>query len=136
MTVLRKYNSETSQWDIVFTGSVGPTGPTGPTGSSAVISNEQTSSYTLVLSDYGKMIEMNVSSANTLTVPADSSVNFDIGTQIMILQTGTGQTTITPDSGVTIYSKNSEYKLDAQWSSAVIIKRAADTWVALGDLVT
>ena len=82
------------------------------------------------------MIEMNVASANTLTIPANSSVAFDIGTQIMILQTGAGQTTITPDTGVTIYSKNSEFKLDAQWSSAVIIKRDADTWVALGDLVT
>lgn len=32
MTVLRKYNAGTSEWDIVFTGGDGPTGPTGPTG--------------------------------------------------------------------------------------------------------
>ena len=32
MTVLRKYNPSTSEWDIIFTGSDGPTGPTGATG--------------------------------------------------------------------------------------------------------
>jgi hypothetical protein len=32
MTVLRKYNTETSEWEIIFTGETGPTGPTGPSG--------------------------------------------------------------------------------------------------------
>jgi hypothetical protein len=91
------------------------------------------SSYTLVLSDDGKMIEMNVGSANNLTVPADGSVNFPVGTQVTILQTGTGQTTIVAASGATV-NATPGLKLRARWSSVTLIKRASNTWVALGDL--
>jgi hypothetical protein len=75
---------------------------------------------------------MNVASGNTITVPTDS-VAFPIGTQITILQTGTGQTTITPASGVTI-DRTPGLKLRAQWSSATLIKRGTNSWVAIGDL--
>lgn len=96
--------------------------------------NSQVASYTAVLSDAGKIIEINNGSANTLTVPPDSTSNFGIGSQITVLQTGTGQTTLTPGSGVTI-NGTPGLKLRAQWSSATLIKRSANTWVALGDLV-
>lgn len=95
--------------------------------------NNQTSSYTLVLSDADKIVEMNVASANNLTVPLDSSVNFSIGTQINILQTNSGQTTIVPTSGVTV-NATPGLKIRAQWSSVTLIKRAANSWVAVGDL--
>ena len=95
--------------------------------------NEQTASYTLVLSDVGKIVEMNVASANNLTVPPNSSVTFPIGSTISVLQTGSGQTTILAGSGVTI-NGTPGLKLRAQWSSATLIKRATDTWVAVGDL--
>jgi hypothetical protein len=92
-------------------------------------------SYTLVISDIGKIIEINNSSANTLTVPFDATLNFPTGTQLTILQTGVGQTTITPGTvGVTI-NGTPGLKLRTQWSSATLIKRAANTWVAIGDLV-
>lgn len=94
--------------------------------------NQQSSSYTLVIADSFKMIEM--SAGGTLTVPADSSVNFPIGTAIDILQTGSSQVTIGSALGVTI-NATPGLKLRAQWSSATIVKRAADTWVAMGDLV-
>jgi hypothetical protein len=95
--------------------------------------NAQVASYTLVIGDDGKIIEVSNASANTLTVPRDISVNFPVGTQIMIIQTGAGQTTITPAGGVTINSTPG-LKLRAQWSSATLLKRAADTWYATGDL--
>jgi hypothetical protein len=95
--------------------------------------NAQVASYTLVLADNGELIEMNNGSANNLTVPLDSSVNFPTGSQITILQTGAGQTTINPTGGVTI-NGTPGLKLRAQWSSATLIKRAANTWVAIGDL--
>lgn len=100
---------------------------------SIVVLNNQTSNYTLALSDSGKMIEMNVGTANNLTVPADNTVNFPIGMSIDILQVGAGQTTIVPASGVTI-NRSTGLKLRLQWSSATLIKRAANTWVAIGDL--
>lgn len=98
-------------------------------------SNQKTSSYTLILSDVGKMVEMGVATANNLTVPPDSSVNFPIGSQIVVVQTGVGQTTLTPGSGVTI-NGTPGLKLRAQWSSASLIKRGANTWIAFGDLIS
>jgi hypothetical protein len=97
-----------------------------------IVQNAQTGNYTLVLSDRNKMIEMNVGSGNTLTVPTNASVAFPVGTQIVILQTGAGQTTVS-GGGVTINGTPGT-KLRAQWSSATLIKRATDTWVLTGDL--
>lgn len=101
--------------------------------SSNVVTNAQTASYTLVLGDKDKLVEISNASANTLTVPLNSSVAFPVGTQITILQTGAGQTTIAGTGGVTV-NGTPGLKLRAQWSSVTLIKRATDTWVALGDL--
>jgi hypothetical protein len=95
--------------------------------------NAQGASYTLVLSDRSKLVEMSNGSVNYLYVPLNSSVSFPIGTQITILQTGTGQTIISPVSGVTV-NGTPGLKLRTQWASATLIKRGTDTWVALGDL--
>lgn len=96
---------------------------------------EKTASHTLILSDKDKLIEMNSSSANELTVPLNSSQAFPIGSQINILQTGTGQTTIAPVSGGVTINATPGLKLRAQWSSATLIKRAENVWVLAGDLV-
>ena len=97
------------------------------------ITNEQTASYTLALADTGKMVEMNVASANTLTVPPNSSVAFPVGATLTVLQTAAGQCTLTAGAGVTI-NGTPGLKLRAEWSSATLVKRATDTWVAIGDL--
>ena len=97
--------------------------------------NDQTgTSYTLVLTDDAKTVTMTNSSANTLTVPLNSSVAFPVGTQITIVQNGTGQTTIAYTSGVTIRSAGSALKLRVQYSSCTLIKTASDTWLMLGDI--
>lgn len=101
--------------------------------SSTVSFNQQTASYTLVLSDKDKVIEVSVGSANTITVPTNANVAYPIGSQIIILQTGSGQTTIAGDSGVTV-NGTPGLKLRAQWSAATLIKRGTDIWVAIGDL--
>ena len=93
----------------------------------------ETANYTLILSNADQIVEMNVGSANTLTVPPNSSVAFPIGTELTVLQTNTGQTTLTPGAGVTI-NGTPGLKLRTQWASAILIKRAENTWVAIGDL--
>jgi hypothetical protein len=98
------------------------------------IINAQVASYTLVLADKNKMVEISNASANTLTVPPNSSVAFPIGSTITILQTGAGQCTLTAGAGVTV-NGTPGLKLRTTWSSATLIKRATDTWVALGDMV-
>jgi hypothetical protein len=95
--------------------------------------NAQLASYTLVLSDRDKIVEISNASANTLTIPLNSSVAYPVGSQIQIIQTGSGQTTLTPTGGVTL-NGTPGLKLRTQWSSATLIKRATDTWIAIGDL--
>ena len=99
-----------------------------------IVANRQTVSYTLVLSDADKLVEMNVGSANNLTIPLNSSVAFATGTQILLAQYGAGQTTIVPTSGVTIRSNASKVKLNAQYSGATLIKIATDEWYLFGDI--
>lgn len=94
-----------------------------------------TSTYTLIVNDSAKQIEMNVSTANILYVPTDAAVNFPIGTSIIIVQTGTGQTTITPVTpATTTINGTPGLKLRTQWSTATLVKRAANLWIAFGDL--
>jgi hypothetical protein len=95
----------------------------------------KTANYTLIAEDSAKQIEMNVSSGNTLYIPTDASVNFPVGTSIIIAQVGTGQTTIaavTP--GTTTVNGTPGLKLRTQWSTATIVKRAANLWMVFGDL--
>jgi len=102
---------------------------------SEIPTNAQTASYTLVLADKSKVVEMNVVSANNLTVPLNATVAFPVGTQIHIVQVGAGQTTVVATGGVTINSTTT-LKTRAQWAAATLIKRAENTWVLLGDLAT
>jgi hypothetical protein len=97
--------------------------------------DQKTASYTLSLSDKNKMIEVNSSSATTITVPTNSTAEFPIGSQISILQTNTGQVTVAPVSGAVTVNATPGLKLRAQWSSATLIKRAENVWVLVGDLV-
>ena len=96
--------------------------------------NTQIASYPLVLSDAGKIVVMNVAGANNLTVPLNSSVPFDIGTQILIAQYGAGQTTIVATVGVTIRSSGGKLKLNVQYSLATLIKIATNEWMLAGDI--
>jgi hypothetical protein len=100
-----------------------------------ITTNRQTASYTLVLSDADKLVEMNVGSANNLTIPLNSSVAFATGTQILLAQYGAGQTTIVPTSGVTVRSNGAKLKLNVQYSGATLIKIGTDEWYLFGDIV-
>jgi hypothetical protein len=95
----------------------------------------KTANYTLVLTDKNKFIKMNITStANTVTVPLDSTVTFPEGAQIHIIQYGTGKTQIVGASGsVILYSTPGAF-LRAQYSSATLLKcAAANTWMLIGD---
>jgi hypothetical protein len=100
----------------------------------ALTANRQTASYTLVLGDATKLVEMNVASANNLTVPPNSSVAFATGTQILIAQYGAGQTTVVAGSGVTVRSSGGKLKLSGQYSGATLLKIATNEWYLFGDI--
>ncbi len=98
--------------------------------------NQQSTSYTLAtnLSDAGKMIEMGSSSALTLTIPTNIAAPYPNGTQIAILQTGSGQVTVAGSVGVTV-NGTPGLKSRAQWSIIVLTKRSTNTWLLSGDCV-
>lgn len=96
-----------------------------------VITRAVASATTLALGDSAGVVEM--AGGGTLTVPINTSVNFPVGAQILVIQTGASQVTIAGASGVTV-NGTPGLKLRAQWSSATLIKRATNTWIAIGDL--
>jgi hypothetical protein len=101
---------------------------------SKVTINTQTANYTLTLADAGKFVQQNVSSANSVTVPPNSTVAFPIGTQILLRQMGTGQVTIAAGSGVTLQSADNALKSRVQFAPITLIKVATNTWAVMGDL--
>lgn len=98
----------------------------------------KTANHVLELSDAGRTLDIDVATANSITIPTNASVPFLIGTQIAFIQTGAGQTSFVPsDSGVVILlSKNSNRKISARYSPATLIKKDTNTWVLVGDLTT
>jgi hypothetical protein len=103
---------------------------------STITTNRQTASYTLALTDANKLVEMNVATANNLTVPLNSVVAFPVGTQILLSQYGAGQTTVVATGGVTINSSGGKLKLNTQYSGATLIKIATNEWYLFGDITT
>ena len=100
-----------------------------------VINAQAVNSYTAVLADAGKIVEISNATAALFKIPEDADVDYPIGTQIQILQTGVGQVSIvakTPGSTTVNYTPGNS--LRAQWSAATVTKRAANTWVLVGDL--
>lgn len=98
-----------------------------------ITANRQTASYTLVASDADKLVEMNVASANNLTVPAST---FSAGTQILLAQYGAGQTTIVAGSGMTIRSNGGKLKLSAQYSGATLVFISGTEAYLFGDIAS
>jgi hypothetical protein len=95
--------------------------------------NAVTDTYTLVLGDAHKLVTLSKSTGFTVTVPPNSSVAFDIGDQVNLMQIGSGQVTVAAGSGVTLNAQGSKVKLNGQWATATLVKIATDTWVLVGN---
>lgn len=120
--------------DARLSGNVIKAADTGVFARKALYVNLQTSSYTLVLTDAGGYVSVSNATANTLTVPPNSSVAYPIGTIITFDQGGAGQCTITPGSGVSLNSPYGALKTNIQYSPVTLLKVATDTWRVWGDL--
>lgn len=96
--------------------------------------------YTLVAGDAGKLLlASNSTTAGTVYIPTNASVAFATGTQITVIQTGSGQLTLTATTPATttIYSAGATAaspKLRTTYSSLTAIKTATDTWYVVGDI--
>ena len=87
-----------------------------------------------MLADAGKLVTSSNGSAQTFTVPPNSSVAYAVGTQIIVQNIGSANCTLAQGSGVTINSKDSNKEIDGQYASAALIKTATDAWSLVGAL--
>lgn len=77
----------------------------------------RTTDYTLGLTDEATLQKCLSSSSITITIPANSSVEFPLNTEIIFVRYGTGAVTFTPSSGVTINSAESRRNITKQYES-------------------
>jgi hypothetical protein len=95
--------------------------------------NAQTTSYTAVIGDDQNIITQSDASANSFTIPPNSSVAFSIGAVLTIMQLGAGQITVAAGAGVTIRTP-STLTSRAQYSTVAVVKIAVNTWMCMGDI--
>ena len=124
---------------IGATGPTGSTGATGPTGFGGVeaINAQVGTTYTFVLTDRDDLVTASNGSAQTYTIPLNSSVAFPTGSLINLIQIGAGQVTVQGAGGVTVASTGATSatpKTRAQYSVMTLIKAGTDTWYATGDV--
>ena len=128
-----------AQTAITSVGTLGSLAVTGAVTAGSLVApiaiNAQTgTTYTFVAADAGKLVTSSNGSAQTITVPPNSSVAFDVGTQIMVQNIGSANATLAQGSGVTINSKDSAKEINGQWAAATLIKTATDVWTLIGSL--
>lgn len=102
--------------------------------------NTQAGSYTAVLGDANKVVQMNSGSAQTFTIPANASVAIPVGAAIEVWQTGAGALTvvITTDtlnrrSAAGGFGTGS-FTLTGQGASVLLRKTGTTTWWAAGGI--
>lgn len=161
--ILERYDSTTIDAGVVVgdTGPEGPEGPAGadgvsvPSGGSAgdvlvkasgtdydfiwgaalraIGLNPQTASYTLGDGDEEAFVIIENAAATIVTVPADATHDFDLGTRIRILQGDTGTVSIAGAVGVTlIYPSWQVPSLGGLGATVELIKVGDNLWVLDG----
>ena len=97
--------------------------------------NAQTgTSYTFVIGDAFKTVTSSNASAQTITIPPNSSVAFAVGDRIDVVMLGAGTTTVTGGSGVTVNGVSTgSGAIAAQFAAVSCLKLATDTWVLMGN---
>jgi len=126
---------QASLWNGTEWVPLGSQGAVGPSGDPTLtVIPAKTGAYTVQDGDQSDLIQLN--GTFTVSIPTDATFSFLVGTQINLLNIGTGVITIaavTP--GTTAVNATPGLKLRTQWSSATLIKRAANAWVVVGDLI-
>ena len=97
--------------------------------------NAQTgTSYTFVIGDAFKTVTSSNASAQTITIPPNSSVAFAVGDRIDVVMLGAGTTTVTGGSGVTVNGVSTgSGAISAQYAAVSCLKLATDTWLLMGN---
>ncbi len=93
----------------------------------------KTANHVAAASDAGTIALMNVATANTYTVPPNSSVNFPLNTMLGVTWYGVGQTTIVAGAGVTILLPATQsLVIHERYDTAILTQVDADVWLLTG----
>jgi len=96
------------------------------------VNTQSGTSYTLVASDLGKLVKFTNSGSVTLIVPTDASVSYGVGDMVLLMLDGTGTLAVAGATGVTVNSEGGVLSLDSRYSTATLMKMAANSWVLTG----
>ena len=97
--------------------------------------NVQTTDYTLQLSDVNKNIQLGDPGNLDVTVPDYATVEFPVGSQILITKSDVGRVGVTGAAGVTINSRSGLVEIDGTWGTATLLNTGTDVWNLFGDLI-
>jgi hypothetical protein len=107
-----------------------------PIATATVLINAQTgTTFGPALTDAGRLITLSNASAIAVTIAADATTDFPVGTQLLLMQLGAGQVTVSGAVGVTVISRSGT-KTAGQYALISLIKVAANQWVVGGDATT
>lgn len=91
--------------------------------------------YTVASGDMYKITEFTNASTVTITIPDDSSDSvFPIGSTIEYRQMGDGRLSFVATSPATLVSTDNYTKTRTKYSSAILEKRASNSWILTGDI--
>lgn len=114
--------------------------PTADINAARTINAQSGTTYTFVLTDGASqgghpLVTGTNASAQTYTVPPNSSVAYPIGDQVDVCQLGAGKLTISPGSGVTLNSLGANLSIGGQYVCVSLVKTATNTWIVIGNLI-
>jgi len=105
----------------------------------SVATNAQVgTTYTLALSDNGKLVTLANASPVSVTIPTNGSVALPVGAVIMLSAYGSGAVTVSGAGGVTVVSNGATAAspvIRTQYSSVGCIQTSANNWLVVGDLI-
>lgn len=90
--------------------------------------------YTLAATDIAGPVEVTTDDDSAIVIPTNASVAIPVGHCFEVINLGTGDVTLSPDSGVTVMSEDGNTKLSGVCAAVVLRKRTTDGWVAVGKL--
>lgn len=79
-------------------------------------------------------VPVGAAGAVVVTVPLDATLNFPIGTTVVLKRIGAGSVTIAPEGAVNLRSSGGLLVLTDQYSEAGLWKMAANEWAVSGKL--
>jgi hypothetical protein len=86
------------------------------------------------LADASKALHMTGGTAAVFTIPPDTDVNAEVGTEVEVLQRGAGAVSVQAGAGVTINGVvDGSISIAGQFKSVVARKESANSWIVLGD---